>query len=83
MGILYSLSLSKSRKIKRINTVKHFHRVRCLECKKTFNDRIKILCFLMALSHSRLLYIEFTRSDKFDKSAKLLHSIGDGDGVRR
>jgi transposase len=32
-----------------------------------FNDGIKIHCFLMVLCHSRLLYIEFTRSEKFEE----------------
>lgn len=32
-----------------------------------FNDGVKIHCFLMVLCHSRLLYIEFTRSEKFEE----------------
>ncbi len=32
-----------------------------------FNDTVKIHCFLMVLCHSRLLYIEFTRSEKFEE----------------
>jgi transposase len=32
-----------------------------------FNDGIKVHCFLMVLAHSRLLYIEFTRSEKFEE----------------
>ena len=32
-----------------------------------FNDGVKIHCFLMVLAHSRLLYIEFTRSEKFEE----------------
>ena len=32
-----------------------------------FDDGIKIHCFLMVLCHSRLLYIEFTRSEKFEE----------------
>ena len=32
-----------------------------------FNDGIKVHCFLMVLCHSRLLYIEFTRSEKFEE----------------
>ena len=32
-----------------------------------FSDGIKIHCFLMVLCHSRLLYIEFTRSEKFEE----------------
>jgi transposase len=31
-----------------------------------FNDGIKIHCFVMILCYSRLLYIEFTRSEKFE-----------------
>ncbi|HAR42280.1 MAG TPA: IS21 family transposase, partial [Bdellovibrionales bacterium] len=32
-----------------------------------FGDGVKIHCFLMVLCHSRLLYIEFTRSEKFEE----------------
>lgn len=32
-----------------------------------FGDGIKIHCFLMVLCYSRLLYIEFTRSEKFEE----------------
>lgn len=32
-----------------------------------FNDGIKVHCFLMVLCHSRLMYIEFTRSEKFEE----------------
>jgi transposase len=32
-----------------------------------FDDGIKIHCFVMVLCHSRLLYIEFTRSEKFEE----------------
>ena len=32
-----------------------------------FNDGVKIHCFLMVLCHSRLIYIEFTRSEKFEE----------------
>jgi transposase len=32
-----------------------------------FKDGVKIHCFLMVLCHSRLLYIEFTRSEKFEE----------------
>lgn len=32
-----------------------------------FNDGVKIHCFLMVLCYSRLLYIEFTRSEKFEE----------------
>ena len=32
-----------------------------------FNDGVKVHCFLMVLAHSRLLYIEFTRSEKFEE----------------
>lgn len=32
-----------------------------------FNDGVKVHCFLMVLCHSRLLYIEFTRSEKFEE----------------
>lgn len=32
-----------------------------------FSDGVKIHCFLMVLCHSRLLYIEFTRSEKFEE----------------
>ena len=32
-----------------------------------FHDGVKIHCFLMVLCHSRLLYIEFTRSEKFEE----------------
>ena len=32
-----------------------------------FRDGIKVHCFLMVLCHSRLLYIEFTRSEKFEE----------------
>lgn len=32
-----------------------------------FADGVKIHCFLMVLCHSRLLYIEFTRSEKFEE----------------
>jgi transposase len=31
-----------------------------------FGDGIKIHCFAMVLAHSRLIYIEFTRSEKFE-----------------
>ena len=31
------------------------------------NDGVKIHCFLMVMCHSRLLYIEFTRSEKFEE----------------
>lgn len=32
-----------------------------------FNDGVKVHCFLMVLCYSRLLYIEFTRSEKFEE----------------
>jgi transposase len=32
-----------------------------------FNDGVKIHCFLMVLCYSRLMYIEFTRSEKFEE----------------
>ena len=32
-----------------------------------FDDGVKIHCFLMVMCHSRLLYIEFTRSEKFEE----------------
>jgi transposase len=32
-----------------------------------FGDGVKVHCFLMVLCHSRLLYIEFTRSEKFEE----------------
>ena len=32
-----------------------------------FDDGVKIHCFLMVLCHSRRLYIEFTRSEKFEE----------------
>jgi transposase len=32
-----------------------------------FNDGVKVHCFLFVLCHSRLLYIEFTRSEKFEE----------------
>jgi transposase len=32
-----------------------------------FDNGIKVHCFLMVLCHSRLLYIEFTRSEKFEE----------------
>jgi transposase len=32
-----------------------------------FGDGVKAHCFLMVLAHSRLLYIEFTRSEKFEE----------------
>jgi len=32
-----------------------------------FGDGVKIHCFLMVLCYSRLLYIEFTRSEKFEE----------------
>lgn len=32
-----------------------------------FGDGIKIHCFAMVLAHSRLIYIEFTRSEKFEE----------------
>ena len=32
-----------------------------------FSDGVKMHCFLMVLCHSRLLYIEFTRSEKFEE----------------
>jgi transposase len=32
-----------------------------------FNDGVKTHCFLMVLCHSRLVYIEFTRSEKFEE----------------
>jgi transposase len=32
-----------------------------------FGDGIKVHCFLMVLCYSRLLYIEFTRSEKFEE----------------
>jgi len=32
-----------------------------------FGDGIKIHCFAMVLAHSRLMYIEFTRSEKFEE----------------
>lgn len=32
-----------------------------------FGDGVKIHCFVMVLCHSRLLYIEFTRSEKFEE----------------
>lgn len=32
-----------------------------------FDDGIKIHCFGMVLAHSRLIYIEFTRSEKFEE----------------
>lgn len=32
-----------------------------------FGDGIKIHCFAMVLAHSRMIYIEFTRSEKFEE----------------
>ena len=32
-----------------------------------FGDGIKIHCFAMVLAHSRLIYVEFTRSEKFEE----------------
>ena len=32
-----------------------------------FNDGVKIHCFVMVLCYSRLIYVEFTRSEKFEE----------------
>jgi transposase len=37
------------------------------EFNDVFGDGVKVHCFLMVLCHSRLLYIEFTRSEKFEE----------------
>lgn len=36
------------------------------EFQDVFGDGVKIHCFVMVLCHSRLLYIEFTRSERFE-----------------
>ena len=37
------------------------------EFKDVFGDGVQIHCFVMVLCHSRLIYIEFTRSEKFEE----------------
>jgi transposase len=37
------------------------------EFNDVFGDGVKVHCFLMVLCHSRLLYVEFTRSEKFEE----------------
>ncbi len=37
------------------------------EFNDVFNDGVKIHCFVMVLAYSRLIYIEFTRSEKFEQ----------------
>ena len=37
------------------------------EFKDVFGDGVQIHCFVMVLCYSRLLYIEFTRSEKFEE----------------
>lgn len=32
-----------------------------------FNDGVKVHCFVMVLAYSRMIYIEFTRSEKFEE----------------
>ncbi len=37
------------------------------EFEDVFNDGVKVHCFVMVLAYSRMIYIEFTRSEKFEE----------------